>query len=161
MKGVAALAEALAQNDALQALVLDTNSAGDEGAEVLAKHLSRAAHTPALLLLRSGSPALPGSPCCCCCCCVPDFCPCLGAPAAAAAAAAMHRLTFLGWPPSWRLVMNEAGRSTSSGSLLPCLIWQGRTCASIVVLCFSGQRSLPERVIAPRDFCATWAEASR
>ena len=50
VKGVTALAEALGQNDALQALVLDTNSAGDEGAEVLAKHLSRARP----------------SPCCCC-----------------------------------------------------------------------------------------------
>ena len=53
VKGVVALAEALAQNDALQALVLDTNSAGDEGAEVLAKHLSRALPLLLLLLLLS------------------------------------------------------------------------------------------------------------
>ena len=38
--GVSALAEALGQNEALQTLSLDTNSVGDEGAEVLAKHLS-------------------------------------------------------------------------------------------------------------------------
>ena len=32
--------EALQQNEALQTLILDTNSIGDEGAEILAKHLS-------------------------------------------------------------------------------------------------------------------------
>ena len=40
MKGVTALVEALQQNETLQTLVLDTNSIGDEGAEILAKHLS-------------------------------------------------------------------------------------------------------------------------
>ena len=40
MKGVTALVEALQQNQTLQTLILDTNSIGDEGAEILAKHLS-------------------------------------------------------------------------------------------------------------------------
>ena len=35
-----ALVEALQQNETLQTLILDTNSIGDEGAEILAKHLS-------------------------------------------------------------------------------------------------------------------------
>lgn len=34
------MTEALSHNDVLQTLVLDTNSIGDEGAEVLAKHLT-------------------------------------------------------------------------------------------------------------------------
>ena len=40
VKGVTALVEALQQNETLQTLILDTNSIGDEGAEILAKHLS-------------------------------------------------------------------------------------------------------------------------
>lgn len=45
VKGISAVTEALSHNDALQTLVLDTNSIGDEGAEVLAKHLT-GGHTP-------------------------------------------------------------------------------------------------------------------
>ena len=40
VRGTTALVEALKQNETLQTLVLDTNSIGDEGAEILAKHLS-------------------------------------------------------------------------------------------------------------------------
>ena len=40
VKGITAVTEALVHNDVLQTLVLDTNSIGDEGAEVLAKHLT-------------------------------------------------------------------------------------------------------------------------
>ena len=42
VRGTTALVEALQQNENLQTLVLDTNSIGDEGAEILAKHLSSA-----------------------------------------------------------------------------------------------------------------------
>lgn len=40
VKGITAVTEALSHNDVLQTLVLDTNSIGDEGAEVLAKYLT-------------------------------------------------------------------------------------------------------------------------
>ena len=50
VKGTAALVEALQQNETLQTLILDTNSIGDDGAEILAKHLS-SAHLHALLML--------------------------------------------------------------------------------------------------------------
>lgn len=43
--------EALQQNETLQTLVLDTNSIGDEGAEILAKHLSSAALSAILAVL--------------------------------------------------------------------------------------------------------------
>lgn len=42
VRGTTALVEALQQNETLQTLILDTNSIGDEGAEILAKHLSSA-----------------------------------------------------------------------------------------------------------------------
>ena len=48
--GVTALAQALSHNEALQTLVLDTNSAGDEGAEVLARHLTGAHACPCCCL---------------------------------------------------------------------------------------------------------------
>ena len=41
VKGITAVTEALSHNDVL---VLDTNSIGDEGAEVLAKHLTSEHH---------------------------------------------------------------------------------------------------------------------
>ena len=50
VKGTTALVEALQQNEALQTLILDTNSIGDDGAEILAKHLS-SVHLHALLML--------------------------------------------------------------------------------------------------------------
>ena len=61
--GVTALAEALSHNEALQTLSLDTNSVGDEGAEVLAKHLSGACarlHNRARAMRRSHCPHLVG-----------------------------------------------------------------------------------------------------
>ena len=42
LKGVTALCEALAHNQALGSLALDTNSVGDEGAEVLARFMASA-----------------------------------------------------------------------------------------------------------------------
>ena len=56
VKGTAALVEALQQNETLQTLILDTNSIGDDGAEILAKHLS-SAHLHALLMLTQLSQA--------------------------------------------------------------------------------------------------------
>ena len=53
MKGVTALVEALQQNETLQTLILDTNSIGDEGAEILAKHLSSELAHNALYTARS------------------------------------------------------------------------------------------------------------
>lgn len=54
VKGSTALVEALKQNETLQTLILDTNSIGDEGAEILAKHLSS---RPPLIV------PIPGSDC--------------------------------------------------------------------------------------------------
>jgi hypothetical protein len=70
--GVTALAEALSHNEALQTLVLDTNSAGDEGAEVLARHLTGARMRPLLYRLfwhrLVASCRRHGCACACCCC---------------------------------------------------------------------------------------------
>ena len=54
VRGTTALVEALQQNETLQTLVLDTNSIGDEGAEILAKHLSSAAPSDILAMLDLG-----------------------------------------------------------------------------------------------------------
>ena len=43
LKGITALCEALSHNQALGTLALDTNSIGDEGAEVLARFMASAA----------------------------------------------------------------------------------------------------------------------